>query len=222
MDVLLRILYVIQGDNMKKTIFCFTALFFAASVNSAVISNEDFESGAVGWSNNKTTYSNSPLTTFLGRFGKNEGVGKLYTLSGLQTAVTIEFDFYEIDSWDFENFNFYVNNSLVFSDQFKHNREDFSQSPQMSAESLVFENDDGNQNLAFSHWPEQAFHYSYTFNTSDTELLIGFRGTVTQSINDESWGIDNVLITNDIPEPGALILFSCVLVGLGSLNKKRK
>ena len=91
-----------------------------------VITDEDFEGGAAGWSNNSTdnTYP-ATFTEFLGRFGASttEPVTKTFPVtSGVK--VTITFDFYEIDSWDYEDFRLYVNGGLVSEDDFKHNRDD--------------------------------------------------------------------------------------------------
>lgn len=211
---------------MKK-LACLLICLCAVSANAALITDENFESGASGWSNNTTT-TQGVLTTFLGRFGGTGGapvINKNYALSGNQTQVTIEFDFYEIDSWDFELFKFFVDGNSIFSDEFKHNREDFANSPIMNATSLLFDGDNGNVDYGFATWPDQGYHYSYTFNTSSTNLLIGFGSTLNQSINDESWGIDNVRITDNanstIPEPASLALLGLGLAGIGFSRKKK-
>ncbi|WP_315981326.1 cadherin repeat domain-containing protein [Aliamphritea spongicola] len=78
---------------------------------------ETFENGAAGWSNNKTTDGGDNFTTFLGRFGNqlgtniwsggpvgNDVVEKTFALAGDADKAVIEFDLYEIDSWDDEEF----------------------------------------------------------------------------------------------------------------------
>jgi len=213
---------------MKKNLLIFV-LCFIGTANAGLITDENFEGGATGWSDNSTN-SAGQFTEFLGRFGGTNGLASLtknYTLSGLQTQVTIEFDFYELDSWDYELFNFYIDGSMMFSDEFKHNREDFTSGPPINAASLLFVGDNGNQSFGFASWPDQAFHYSLTFNTVSTNLLLGFGTTLNQGINDESWGIDNVRITDNaippsaIPEPATLALIGLALAGLGFARKKQ-
>ena len=194
--------------------------------NAAVITDENFESGATGWHNNLTTDGGDPFTTFLGRFPGQTGTQenfKTYSLSGTQTQITIEFDFYEIDSWDYEYFNVFVNDAEVIHDQFKHNREDFANSPFMSASSLIFSGDNGNVNYGFTGWPDQGYHYSYTFDSTASSLKLGFGATISQGIGDEAWGVDNIMITDNsspVPLPGAVWLLGSGLIGLVRFRKR--
>ena len=209
---------------MKKTI-CLLALFNAGVANAALITDENFEGGATGWSNNTTTVGPGVFTEFLGRHGGTGGsnfLNKSYSLSGTQTEVTIEFDFMEIDSWDGESFNFYVDGSLVYADTFKLGENNF---PSSNAQSLLHGN--GTEDLGFSStWSDQIYHYSYTFNTNLSSLAIGFGTTLNQSIADESWGIDNVYITDNsvtsVPEPTTLALIALGIAGIGFSHRKQK
>ena len=140
--------------------------------------------------------------------------------------MTIELDFYEIDSWDFENFNIYIDDVQVISNEFKHNREDFSLSPAMSASSLIFAGDDGDVDYGFiAAWPDQGFHYSLTHNTTSSTLKLGFGSSLDSPITDESWGVDNIVITDDltvVPLPGAVWLLASGIAGIAATRMRRR
>ncbi len=59
--------------NIHKMLFSLITLDFFSRANAKLISMEDFETGATGWSNNLTTDGGATLTTFLGRFPGNTG-----------------------------------------------------------------------------------------------------------------------------------------------------
>ena len=158
-----------------------------------VLVSEDFESGAIGWSNNTTT-SAGELTNFLGRFGGtngNQGVSKTFDFAGREgETVTIEFDMYRIDSWDGtgwngegeERFQVFVNDGIV-SNELNGNQADYTMTS-------------GNE---FTGWgSERMNHYSIdAVVDANGQVKLGFGSTLHQSIGDESWGIDNLVISTD-------------------------
>ena len=86
-----------------------------------LVSSEDFQSGATGWSDNTTETSNPFLTRFLGRHSNEAGLQntyKTYTLSGTQDYTILTFDFYRLDSWDTEQFRIFINDVVVFNKAF--------------------------------------------------------------------------------------------------------
>ena len=194
------------------------------------ITDEDFEGGASGWSNNSTdnTYPGS-FTEFLGRFGAgtSEPVEKTFPINSTVSTVTISFDFYEIDSWDFELFNVYVNGELISSHDFKHNIDDV---PRHGLPRILPGDIDGNQNIGFNAtWPDQGYHYEFEMNMSTDLLTLGFETTIGSSLTDESYGIDNVVITQEIPDsvpvpftPMTWILLVLALATMGTFALKRR
>jgi large repetitive protein len=189
---------------------------------AGLVASENFESGATGWNDNTTTNGGTNFTTFLGRFGGTSGaqtVNKTYALSGTQTQVTVTFNFYEIDSWDYEYFKVFINDAVVSSLDFKHNVDDGTR----HGLTKIFSGDNGNINYGFSTWPDQGYLYQFVINTTGTSLKLGFGSTLNQGIGDEAWGIDNVIISDNassVPIPAAFWLLGSGLVGLVGLRKR--
>ncbi|MDY6850745.1 MAG: hypothetical protein SV487_01530, partial [Thermodesulfobacteriota bacterium] len=181
--------------KMKKGFLAVVAmavliLGMAAASEAALISFEDFETGASGWNNNTVTDGGVNFTNFLGRFdcpGTGQSVYKTYTLSGTQTEVTVSLYIYEIDSWDNENFVIFADDIQIASFYFQHGRDDGSASLEK-----IFTGDNGVMNYGFSHWPDQGYRYTFTHATTAASFKLGFGDAIGQGIADESWGVDNI------------------------------
>ena len=216
---------------------------------------EDFENlNSDGWSgsannmdaDNKVVITNIPdqgpvdkivPTAFLGRFSMGVGEGydvppsyieKTFDL-GLVYAgneVELEFDFYEIDTWDFEKFTVTLNDIDFVVDRFVHDNHPF----------YVDDNDTGQylqligSTNSVENDGDQTFHYKIkTILDADGKLKVKFSTTAAtkdgpddygepagaQGIDDESWGIDNVRI--QVKETSKS--FACATTGLENASQ---
>jgi hypothetical protein len=168
-----------------------------AIVTAGPVAEEDFEGGATGWSDNTTSLPTDDdgnvtvFTEFLGRFGGYDGnlgmqeVWKTFTLPGNQSKVRVGFDFYQIDSWDNEDFLVYIDDEVKASDSFHHRD---TEAP-LKAVALP-----PNANQIYSQWKDERFHYEFEVPVTDTDIKLGFGSTLNSGKGDESWGIDNVRI----------------------------
>ncbi|WP_188353749.1 beta strand repeat-containing protein, partial [Malaciobacter pacificus] len=171
-----------------------------AQAAGTVLITEDFENGSTGWSDNTVTETNTNATDFLGNFGGtggSEGVYKKYYFGSMHAgeSVTIEFDMYEIDSWDGsyhgDNFYVFVNGYEVQVDSYSYvEGEDNSDTT----------NDTDLDNIGTTgvYWSEndESHHYTITGTVDeDGYIRLGFGSGLSQELSDESWGIDNIVIT---------------------------
>lgn len=216
---------------------------------NVTISDEDFETGATGWSNNLTE-SEAAFSRHLGRFGNsggNQSVFKTFALPGGQTEILVSFDFYEIDSWDSnrqgggnEVFNVYVNDVLVASNMFDHFIDDAdpvqragqglptlapaaSTSGVAISDSNIVNLSGTNRSLGYSNFEDQ--QYRFTFTVADAlasaNFKLGFGANLQESTLDEAWGIDNVRIAvNAVPEPSSALLV--LLTPMAFLRRSRE
>jgi len=171
-----------------------------SSREGEVLVSENFENGAEGWSNNQTTNTNGNASNFLGRFGGSggeEAVSKVFDLGAEHAgeSVNIKFDMYEIDSWDDEQFKVFTNGEEVASDTLSHFGRTWSH--------IATDEEDGGEaidNIGSSgkYWLDHDEVHSYEVEAtvdSNGEVKLGFGSTLNQSLGDESYGIDNLLIT---------------------------
>ena len=169
-------------------------------------------SNFTGWNNNQTgTFNYTNIGEFLGRYGQNgrknspdQVLYKTFDIDKEFTNITIEFDMLEIDSWDMETFNVYINDTEVAAQRYSWRYDD---------------NKDGYRHSIGYHgyWPDEVHKWKLQFivetngnltlikdnEKSDItvkklngghKLKIGFGSALNQSLSDESWGVDNIRI----------------------------
>lgn len=204
---------------------------------------EDFENGASGWSNNTTTSitdngdtTQVPATRFLGRFPTNSVCSgnpcssespfiltKTYSFpSYANYEVEIEFDFYEIDTWDGERFEFYANNNLIAVDHFVMDGQQYIQDSNISGVDLQ-----DNIRPETGYASDQTYRYKVrTKIDSNGQLVLKFQTSLEfsdplyanywskfdEGVNNESWGIDNINIK--IKEKDKH--FTCAVTGISN------
>lgn len=153
--------------------------------------SENFESGAKGWNINTTENSGS-FTNALGRFGGTggqQGVFKTFAVPAGVTEVVVEFDMLELDSWDGEKFQVFGNDKLVANDTFQGAGRGTDQGSRFAVSDTQ---NIGNQ--GFSGWTDQRHSYRIVLPVENGMVKLGFGSTLNQSIADESWAIDNLVI----------------------------
>lgn len=222
---------------------------------------EDFESSVSGWiasnssDDNKITSvtdngdtTQTPVTNFLGRFpivncitGVESCSGDPYEVSKTfsypihsNKEVEIEFDVYEIDSWDGERFEVYANNVLLARDNFVMNENSVISDSNITGENLqdnvgrngtIYSDGDqkykyklkskfdssGNLTLKFrTSWETEAPYYNSYSNVWYVD-----EDKAYEDMDNESWGIDNVILK--IKETNKT--FVCAMTGFGSASQ---
>ena len=222
---------------------------------------EDFESSVSGWGwiassdDNKITSvsdngdpTQTPVTNFLGRFpivncitGVESCSGDPYEVSKTfsypihsNKEVEIEFDIYEIDSWDGERFEVYANNVLLARDNFVMNANSVISDSNITGENLqdnvgrngtIYSDGDqkykyklkskfdssGNLTLKFrTSWETEAPYYNFYSNVWYVD-----EDKAYEDMDNESWGIDNVILK--IKETNKT--FVCAMTGFGSASQ---
>lgn len=162
----------------------------------------DFETEAgTGWSN--TTISTAPNggEKFLGRFN-NQTVSFNTDNIPPHTQITVEFDLYILDSWDADevwnltidgisliNTSFSAFNNQAYPDNLP------ASNPPRSGAAQVRE-------FGWGSWDDAVYHISRTILHTDSSLILSFSGSNMEGVDNESFGLDNFLITySDQPIP---------------------
>lgn len=221
-------------------VFIFIGQHFA---EATIIYHNDFQTAFLnGWSSTggSVTISTSPSShKFLGR---NPDYGFSYetvslSLSGIPVpnmGIHLAFDLYIIASWDGNStewgpdiFNLSVSGGPTLLNT-TFSTHDYQSYPENYSTGASYEWNTGASEvgtLGYTHMPftNAIYHLEYTFSHSNSDLIINFAGINLQQIEDESWGIDNVVISV-IPEPNTILLLGSGLFGIGlfGLFKKRK
>jgi len=187
---------------------------------------------------------NSPITQrvnptrILGRFKIGyQSIEKTYDIGATYANkdVELEFDFYEIDSWDMERLQVFANGELVTEDAFIHDAHEHFRDTNDSgiytlnlgthySGGIIWEN--GHK---YSKYNDELYRYKLKTkldNAGKLKVLIRVRAlessdygynqwAYAQAVEDESWGIDNVYIK--VKETNKK--FVCTMTGLGSSSQ---
>lgn len=213
--------------------------------SAGTLYTNDFQNAAPGaeWANGH--YSSAPaFSQFMGRYGGIDSttltINTAHLLEGngngsgggggggggggdgSSVNYLLTFDFYAIDSWDGSDanlgpdmFEVKINGAILFNEAFaNHNL----------AQLQTFRAPDvGPALLGFGHDMDSIYRtiaVPFTVDPTASTIQIKFRGSLTQDISDESWGIDNVNVTyTNTPSPGSFALFA--MGGLLAARRKR-
>ena len=167
-----------------------------------VISEDNFNSGSDGWNQSTSSSDNFNTGNLLGRFGGtggNEAVFKNFDLPDGVSEVTLQFTLYEIDSWDGEQFQVFVDGQQYHAKSYSHGSIASGSETVIDAQGNTVGQVEHGQggHVGFYGWVDQAHTYSMTIPVSPDQsfLKIGFGSTLNQALNDESWGIDNLVLS---------------------------
>jgi hypothetical protein len=212
-----------KGKFIQSTLawLIITTGFLVNTANAGVIYSNDFESGVAEGFSNFTGVAEAPNgESYIGHliFGDTS----LLTLDNLSSAslITIDFDVYGLRSLDGidngDNFEFFVNGESLFVDYYGHS-DGVLVGP--STGELV-SHDDDTFGHGYFYGGASTYHYSVSFlNTNDT-VSFGFKANTNQGWPDESFGIDNVVVTS-VPEPSTLAILALAVLGLASRKVKK-
>ncbi|WP_299209427.1 Hint domain-containing protein [uncultured Tateyamaria sp.] len=178
---------ILVGDNGSDT----TTLY-----------EDDFESGASGWTNN-TTETDPDLGTSLGRFGSPDGTiatERSFDLGADAEQVQVEFDALLLDSWDGEDFIITLNGEEV---RFSHLAGDTSSPASQSfvgADGATYTLDFTNTATgelgyttggSVSNSQDTIMNVVITIDNPPETLDLGLGSTLNSGITNESFAIDN-------------------------------
>jgi hypothetical protein len=198
-----------------------------------VVYSNTFQSGTAPgpeWSSNAHFDTATPFTRFLGRYGTTDSV--TLTLprppgdsegqggAGTYRLYNVTFDFFAIDTWDGyeptygpDSFQVFVNNAMLFNETFanQHNLQSYHP-PTVGPTPLAYgvANDSIYRDISID----------FTLAPTATDIQIRFHSQLSQTMADESWGIDNVRVGYSVvPSPGSLALL--VLGGAMASRRRR-
>lgn len=193
-----------------------------------------------------TPYPGPVPRSFLGQFG-NESVRFSTALGGYTGQLLLEFDLYLIRTWDgssigtpydYGNDAFQVSlgaGPVLFNETFS-NGNPAGQSFGPAANNAPMTGAVETYSLGYTFWDGtmgQSYHQdavyrlALTFTQLDPSLQIDFTGLGLQTIDDESWGLDNVRLTwlgipaASVPLPGILPLLGLGLIALTAVLRRQ-
>jgi hypothetical protein len=141
---------------------------------------ENFNEGAIGWSNSSTTSCGNTEKMILGGCGKFAGgeVSKVFRNLPVHDVVRLRANFHFIDKWGGETAYARLQDNYVWTDSFD----------QVSSKTGV--------DLCCSPAPESKYSVpvDVTLPHSDTSLKVTFGSTLSGSPLDQSWGVSDVQI----------------------------
>ncbi|MBU2893411.1 hypothetical protein KO495_08720 [Colwellia sp. D2M02] len=217
--------------NLLGKIIVACSLLLTQVSQASIIYQNDFEASAgAPWSTSLLDITPVGNRSFLGQFG-NETVSLSLDNLEAHNTMTISFDLFVIQSWDgnqvsgggFDVFTFGLANGLSLLSTTFSNTPEFNHNQSYSASNangdFVAHTDAAEINsLGYSFYGDSVYNLSFTFAHAANDVQFNFNASGLQSMADESWGIDNVMVevssTNNIPEPSTLFLFALPLLAL--------
>ncbi len=190
---------VIDGGAGNDTI---TGDDAGGNAEPVLISSEDFEGGATGWTNNTTAEDpDGSFTEFLGRGGDSNGaeaISKTYTFDPNADWAIVEFDFYEIGNWETDDgFHIYIDGEEVFVGRFDEDTSESYEATATLADGRIVNISVGAgtpSDQGFEGFDDEIHPVRIEVQDPDGSVTVGFGGDFSIGIENESYGIDNVKV----------------------------
>ena len=157
---------------------------------------DDFSGGTSGWTDNTTT-TDTHFGEFLGRFGSTDGlIERTFTTPDGADRTVITFDFLELDSWDNETFTVKIDENVVLSENFIGYFSEASRSGTQNGVSwTITSRNDGGLDRAFNAtFADQVHRIELVIDNPNPTTKLTLSGGLSDTIDNESWGIDNLSI----------------------------
>ena len=185
---------------------------FAGPAQAAVVYSNDFSGGAgPAFSNPKISNADrdGTLDPFSGNFN-NETQTLTLTNLPAHTSVTVEYDVYVLDSWDGncggdigpDRYTDAIGNGSTQATQLDTTFANNAGCPQsypaqyLAADNPAYSGAEESGTIDnFNFYGSSVYRISHTVSHSDSTLVVTFTGSNLQPIHDESWGIDNVVVS---------------------------
>ncbi len=203
----------------------------ATRSHATVLYQNDFEVAAGPEWSNPVIDTTPSGRDFLGRFA-NELVSLTLGSIPSHTFVSVEFDLYVIQSWDGNNTTFgpdvwdaSVSGGPTLVHATFSNFTNFTQTYPASypgGNNPAFTGASEVGTLGYTPFGDSVYHFSFLLPHAASSLTINFSGLGLNFAglggDTERWGLDNVLVSTDAPEPGVLLLLA---LGMGALGLGR-
>ncbi len=171
--------------------------------NDLPVADHHFDSGSEGWTQMWVGTGLFATGNMLGRFegsGGNQRTSNTYDVPQGVNELTLNFTFYEIDSWDGEEFRVFVDGQLYHSRSYQiyNNAGDVAGTETLTngQGDVIGQvvHDESFQAVVSTNWVDQAHHYTLTIPVDPNagQVTIGFGSTLDEAKSNESWGIDNL------------------------------
>lgn len=163
---------------------------------------DDFESGAGFWVGGQTDVSEEAYGGILGPYGGTGGaevVTRTYDLMSGYDAAVVEFDLHAIDSWDNEEFIVFIDGAPVSSHNFHWQEGGVTggwTTPDANYTVSIEPNDPRQHTGYNTEWTDQSYSVRVEVTDPGPSMSVGFGSTLNQSLDDESWAVDNVGVTS--------------------------
>ncbi|HIL72062.1 MAG TPA: tandem-95 repeat protein, partial [Verrucomicrobia bacterium] len=142
------------------------------------------------------------FTRFAGRYG-NENLA--LTVDGLTSGIiyTVRFDLFIIDSWDGDEVGS-PDRFMVFVDGLELFSETFNAFFEVNPQSFPGDPDESGSFGFNTSWPDSIYRgLEVSFQATGAQAVLSFAASALQELDDESWGVDNVLVQEHV-DPGVL------------------
>jgi len=157
-----------------------------------------FENGSGTWLGGTVSYDDAYGHTLRGGGGSGQQAQNTFSLSGDSDYAVLSFDMHAIDSWDGETFDIYVDNALVASASFQFSQDGATGTWASDNPDYTFAMEATTpraQSGYSTEWTDQSYRMQVTVANPGNEVTLGFGSSLDQGIEDESWAVDNVSVT---------------------------